>query len=138
MTLAGIPTVYARQARCSKRELLRLAPAFRKAAMDRYLPSGFATLAFTAFWRFVASPAEARIRPRKFQVTKDGLIATPYCEGENIARVARAMAFTSPEEVRKNGLKKVYLCQTSVANPDEGVCGVYAPDSTAADLAARA
>jgi hypothetical protein len=67
-----------------------------------------ALLALTA-----ASPAEARIECRgNFQVTKYDLISTPYCEEEEIARVARSYGHrVSGAEVRNNPLKKVYLCQ---------------------------
>ena len=82
--------------------------------MDRYLPSGFATIAVTALLRLplrrLRRVSECRGSSRS---PKDGLIATPYCEEENIARVARSYGVeTSPEEVRRNALKKVYLCQT--------------------------
>jgi hypothetical protein len=48
--------------------------------MNRYLPSGFATIAVTALLAVAASPAEARIECHgNFQVTKKvGLIATPW------------------------------------------------------------
>ena len=101
--------------------------------MNRYLPSGFATLAVTALLALVAaSPAEARIECRgNFQVTKkDGLIATPYCEEENIARVAQSYGIrVTPEEVHRNALTKVYLCQTIGDDSRlKGSCGAYAPD----------
>ena len=51
-----------------------------------------------------------------FQVTKYGLISTPYCEEEQIARVARSYGVNvTGAEVRNDALKKVYLCQTSMA-----------------------
>jgi hypothetical protein len=49
----------------------------------------------------------------EFQVTKYGLIATPYCGDEEIARVANSYGRrVSAEEVHNNPLTKVYLCQT--------------------------
>ena len=100
--------------------------------MNRYLLSGFATIAVTALLAVGASPAEAHIECRgNFQVTKkDGLIATPYCEEENIARVAQSYGIrVTPEEVHRNALTKVYLCQTIGDDLRlKGSCGAYAPD----------
>ena len=49
----------------------------------------------------------------EFQVTKYGLIATPYCGDQEIARVANTYGWrVSPAEVRNNPLTKVYICQT--------------------------
>ena len=60
--------------------------------MHRQLLSGTATLAVAALLALsLASPAAARIECRgNFQMSKYGPIATPYCEEENIARVARS------------------------------------------------
>ena len=100
--------------------------------MNRYLLSGFATIAVTALLAVGASPAEAHIEYRgNFQVTKkDGLIATPYCEEENIARVAQSYGIrVTPEEVHRNALTKVYLCQPIGDDSRlKGSCGAYAPD----------
>ena len=59
-----------------------------------------------------AAPASAKIQCQgNFQITKHGPIATPYCEEEQIAKVARAYGENvTAAEVRKNPLKKVYLC----------------------------
>jgi hypothetical protein len=59
-------------------------------------------------------PAAARIRCQgEFQVTQYGLIATPYCGEEEIARVARSYGSrVTAAEVHNNPLTKVYLCQT--------------------------
>jgi hypothetical protein len=78
---------------------------------------------------FASSSAAARIECRgNFQVTKNGLISTPYCEEKQIARVARSygMAVTD-EEVRNNPNTKVYLCQT-IGNDNrlKGSCAGYA------------
>jgi len=96
------------------------------------LSSGTATFAVTALLALAAaSPAAARIECRgNFQVTKFGLISTPYCEEEQIARVARSYGMNvSGAEVRNDALTKVYLCQ--IIGDDtrlKGSCGAYAPD----------
>jgi hypothetical protein len=80
----------------------------------------------------VGSPAAAKIECQgNFQVSeKYGLIATPYCEEENIARVARSYGIkVTGAEVRRDALKKVYLCQTIGDDTRlKGACGAYAPD----------
>jgi len=89
----------------------------------------FALAAMAAL--LAASPALARIECRgNFQVTKYGLISTPYCEEENIARVARSYGFNvTGAQVRNDALKKVYLCQIIGGdNRLKGACGAYAPD----------
>jgi hypothetical protein len=49
----------------------------------------------------------------EFQVTKYGLIATPYCADEEIARVANSYGWhREAAAVRTNPLSKVYICQT--------------------------
>lgn len=79
-------------------------------------------------------PASARIQCRgNFQITKYGPIATPYCEEEQIALVARSYGFNvTGSQVRNDPLKKVYLCQ--VIGYDvrlKGSCAGYGPDSYA-------
>jgi|SRR5262249_4585844 len=68
-----------------------------------------------------------------FQVTKYGLIATPYCEEENIAVVAQSYGWTvTASQVRNDPLKKVYICQ--VLGRDirlKGSCAGYSPDAYA-------
>lgn len=76
-------------------------------------------------------PAEARIKCQgNFQVTKYGLISTPYCEEEQIARVAQTYGWkVTGNEVRNNPLKKVRICQ--VLGGDirlKGSCAGYAPE----------
>ena len=99
---------------------------------DRHRLTGFATLAVTALLALAAvSPAEAKIECRgNFQVSKYGLISTPYCEEENIARVARSYgARVTGAEVRNNALKKVYLCQVYGYDTRlKGSCAGYAPE----------
>jgi hypothetical protein len=100
--------------------------------MSRYLPSGLATLAVTAILTLAAaSPAAAKIECRgNFQVTKYGLISTPYCEEEQIARVARSYGVNvTGAEVRNNALTKVYLCQVYGYDTRlKGSCAGYAPE----------
>ena len=100
--------------------------------MHRLLLSGAATLAATALLAIsLASPAAARIECRgNFQMSKYGPIATPYCEEENIARVARSYGSkVTGAEVRNNPLKKVYLCQVYGGdNRLKGACGAYSPE----------
>jgi hypothetical protein len=100
--------------------------------MYRHVLSGFATLAVMALLAIaVASPAAARIECRgNFQISKYGPIATPYCEEENIARVAQSYGIrVTATEVHRNPLKKVYLCQT-IGNDSrlKGSCAGYSPE----------
>jgi hypothetical protein len=93
-------------------------------------PNTFSILALsTSLFVLVAvSPAAAKIECRdNFQVTKHGLISTPYCEEKQIARVARSYGFNvSDAEVRNNPNTKVYLCQL-IGNDNrlKGSCGAY-------------
>ena len=100
--------------------------------MHGHVLSGSTTLAVTALLAIaVASPAAARIECRgNFQISKYGPIATPYCEEENIARVAQSYGIrVTATEVHRNPLKKVYLCQT-IGNDSrlKGSCAGYAPE----------
>jgi hypothetical protein len=103
-----------------------------EAAMLGKSVSGTATLAVTSLLAIaMASPAAARIECRgNFQVTKYGLISTPYCEEEQIARVARSYgARVTGAEVRNNALTKVYLCQVYGSDIRlKGSCAGYAPE----------
>jgi hypothetical protein len=91
------------------------------------------SLAFVGLLAVAAPvPAEARIQCQgNFQVGPYGLIATPYCEEEQIARVAQSRGFNvSAAEVHNNPLKKVYLCQViGFDNRLKGSCAGYGPDS---------
>ena len=80
------------------------------------------------------TPASARVQCQgDFQVTKYGLIATPYCEEENIAVVAQSYGWkVTASQVRNDPLKKVYICQ--VLGRDirlKGSCAGYSPDAYA-------
>lgn len=90
------------------------------------------TIALAAFLAFAGtSPAAAKIECRgNFQITKHGPISTPYCEEENIARVARTYGFkVTGAEVRRDPLKKVYLCQIIGGDTRlKGSCAGYSPD----------
>src|SRR6476660_5358410 len=59
--------------------------------MTNILHAGFTGCAALLLATLLTAPAEARIECRgNFQVTKYGLIATPYCQEEQIAFVARS------------------------------------------------
>ena len=81
---------------------------------------------YSAAWAIVECKGD-------FQVTKYGLIATPYCEEENIAVVAQSYGWqVTGSQVRKDPLKKVYICQ--VLGRDirlKGSCAAYSPDAYA-------
>ena len=100
--------------------------------MHGQLLSGIATLAAATLLAIsLVSPAVARIECRgNFQISKYGPIATPYCEEEQIARVARSYgAKVTGAEVRNNPLKKVYLCQVYGYDTRlKGSCAGYAPE----------
>ena len=90
--------------------------------------AGFAVVALAA----IATPAQARIQCQgNFQVGPYGLFATPYCEEEQIARVAQSYGFkVTAEQVHRDALKKVYLCQVvGYDNRLKGSCAGYGPDS---------
>lgn len=88
---------------------------------------GAALLAFVA----MPEPAAAKIKCKGiFQVTKNGLISTPYCQEEEIARVARSYGWkVTAAQVHNDPLKKVYICQ-ALGNDNrlKGACGAYSPE----------
>jgi hypothetical protein len=100
--------------------------------MNRHLLNGPATLAVAALLAVAAaSPAEAKIECRgNFQISKYGPIATPYCEEEEIARVAQSYGMrVTGADVHRNPLKKVYLCQTIGSDSRlKGSCSGYGPE----------
>ena len=78
-----------------------------------------------------ASPAEARIQCKgNFQVTKYGLIATPYCEEQQIAAVAQSYGVrVTADQVRRDPMAKVKLCYRFGGDVRlKGSCGAYAPE----------
>jgi hypothetical protein len=84
----------------------------------------------------LAAPDQAAARIQchgNFQITKYGPIATPYCEEEQIAFVARSYGVrVTGAQVRNNPLTKVYLCQTiGYDSRLKGSCAGYGPDSYA-------
>jgi hypothetical protein len=98
----------------------------------RNAKKGFVILAAMALMALMApmwpEPAVAKIQCKgNFQVTKHGLIATPYCEEEQIARVARSYGWNgTASEVHNNPNTKVYLCQRfGRDNRLKGSCGAY-------------
>ena len=79
-----------------------------------------------------ANPAAAKIRCKGiFQVNKSGLISTPYCQDQQIARVARSYGWrVSDAQVRNEPLKKVRICQALGGDVRlKGACGAYGPQS---------
>ena len=81
--------------------------------MSTILQAGLAGCAAVALTTMLTAGAEARIECRgNFQMTKYGPIATPYCEEEQIALVARSYGWkVSGAEIHNDPLKKVYVCQ---------------------------
>lgn len=97
-------------------------------------PIGFAaSLVVMALLAIAApQPAAARIQCQgNFQITKYGQIATPYCEEEQIARVAQSRGWkVTVQEIRNNPLKKVEICQILGGDVRlKGSCAGYGPDS---------
>jgi hypothetical protein len=76
-------------------------------------------------------PAAAKIKCKGiFQVTSQGLIATPYCEEEEIARVAQSYGWkVTAAQIHNNPLKKVYVCQALGRDVRlKGACGAYSTE----------
>lgn len=96
---------------------------------------GVTTLAATflgAAFLLALSPqaADAKIQCQgNFQVTKNGLISTPYCQDAQIAKVARSYGWkVTLAEIRNNPLKKVEVCQALGGDVRlQGSCGAYSP-----------
>jgi hypothetical protein len=102
--------------------------------MSSILHAGLAGCAAVALTAMLTEPSEARIQCRgNFQVTKYGMIATPYCEEEQIAFVARSYGSkVTAAQVHNDPLTKVYLCQTIGYDQRlKGSCAGYGPDSYA-------
>ncbi len=88
-----------------------------------------------------AQPAQARIQCKgNFQVSKYGLIATPYCEEEQIARVAQSYGWkVTAAQVHNDPLTKVRICQyLGGDNRLKGSCAGYSPENYGRGRAARA
>ncbi len=79
----------------------------------------------------VPEPAAAKIKCKGiFQVTKtNGLISTPYCQEEEIARVAQSYGWkVTAAQIHNDPLKKVYVCQALGGDVRiQGACGAYGP-----------
>ncbi len=102
--------------------------------MSMILQAGVAGCAALLLAAMLVTPAEARIECRgNFQITKYGPIATPYCEEEQIAFVARSYGSkVTGAQVHNDPLTKVYLCQTIGYDLRlKGSCAGYGPDSYA-------
>jgi len=102
--------------------------------MSGILHAGLAGCAAVALTAMLTATAEARIQcGGNFQVTKYGMIATPYCEEEQIAFVARSYGSkVTAAQVHNDPLTKVYLCQTIGYDQRlKGSCAGYGPDSYA-------
>ena len=82
--------------------------------MSKLLQAGMTACAAILLAAMLTTPAAARIQCHgNFQMTNYGPIATPYCEEEQIAFVARSYGQrVTAAEVHNNPLTKVYLCQT--------------------------
>jgi hypothetical protein len=79
-----------------------------------------------------AEPTAARIQCKdNFQVTKYGLLATPYCEEEQIAKVARTYGWkVTAAQVHNDPLTKVQICQILGGDVRlKGSCAGYAPEN---------
>lgn len=88
--------------------------------------------ALTLMMLAALSPAEAGIECRgQFQVTKHGLLATPYCQEAQIALVAQSYGWkVTAAEVRNDPLTKVKLCQLFGNDVRlKGACAGYGPDA---------
>src|SRR5262245_60496806 len=80
----------------------------------------------------MVTPVSAKIQCNgKFHMNPSGPIATPYCEEENIARVAQTYGWkVTADEVHNNPLTKVYVCQNLGGDVRlKGSCGAYSPDN---------
>jgi hypothetical protein len=90
--------------------------------------AGFAVVVVAA----IATPVQARIQCQgNFQMSKYGPIATPYCEEEQIARVAQSYGWkVTAQQVHQDPLKKVYVCQVlGNDNRLKGSCAGYGPEN---------
>ena len=91
-----------------------------------------ACLAASALLVALAGPAAARIECQgNFQMSKYGPIATPYCEEEQIAKVAQSYGWkVTADQVHKDPLTKVYVCQNLGYDIRmKGSCGAYSPEN---------
>jgi hypothetical protein len=111
--------------------LIHSCPIVKETTMTK-IKAGITAGAILVLAAFAANPAAARIECRgNFQVSKYGLIATPYCEEEQIAKVAQSYGSrVTAAEVHNNALTKVYLCQTIGYDQRlKGSCAGYSPDN---------
>ena len=103
----------------------------RRLSITRALQAGLTSFATIVLLSAASlQPAAARILcDGDFQLTQDGRISTPYCEEEQIAKVANSYGSrVSAAEVHNNALTKVYLCQTIGYDWRlQAACAGYAP-----------
>ena len=100
--------------------------------MSRFLQTSLACAAVAVAVLAAPGPAGAGIKCQgQSQVTKYGLLSTPYCEEEQIAKVARSYGWKgTASEVHYNPLTKVYLCQRFGNEVSlKGASGGYSPDA---------
>jgi hypothetical protein len=106
-----------------------------EATMRERLTSVTTFLGAALFVAAVAEPASARIECQgNFMVTKkNGLIATPYCEEEQIAKVARSYGWkVTAKQVHNDPLTKVQICQVLGGDVRlKGSCAGYGPGNYA-------
>ena len=99
--------------------------------MNRALQAGLTSFATVVLLSAASlQPAAARILcDGDFQITRFGPIATPYCEEEQIAKVANSYGSrVSAAKVHNNPLTKVYLCQTiGYDSRLQAACAGYLP-----------
>jgi len=96
----------------------------------RLIPICFA---FSALALLAAhQPATAKIKCQgNFQMNPSGPIATPYCEEEQIAKVAQSYGWNvTADQVHNDALTKVYVCQNLGYDVRlKGSCAGYAPEN---------
>lgn len=100
--------------------------------MSRFVQTGLACAALALAVLAAPGPAGAGIKCQgEFQVTKYGLLATPYCGEEQIAKVAQSYGWkVTASEVHNNPLTKVNLCQHFGNDVRlKGACAGYSPDA---------
>jgi hypothetical protein len=81
-------------------------PTSRQLAMAALAGAAFAVVSAVG-----ASPAHAIKCDDEFQITSRGLVATPFCEANYLARVARSFGIrVSGRSIRRNSNKKREIC----------------------------
>jgi hypothetical protein len=99
--------------------------------MRRLTQTCFAAIAALALLA-ASQPAAAKIKCQgNFQMNPSGPIATPYCEEEQIAKVAQSYGWkVTADQVHNDPLTKVYVCQNLGYDIRmKGSCAGYAPEN---------